>query len=391
MTHRKRWGRLERVAQLYNRRQAGRVVQLLMDMASKAEQARAAAGQKVVEVLTRLEGLGITEREAGERMLAREAALQQPSPASLKLPRHLEYVQLRLRLEWADNAAGGHLPPASSLFDGLDQLAPGAPALGRYRARVRRLESDSEVMARFGGQRPAIGSQEMATVQLLDMIIPTLSRRPSDQKKLLKGKEQRKKQLSPLLTQLQGWLAGGYVGFDQLPAAVRLSAPPPAEAWGVDAICRGEYPWEAGRANAGDPPTASDPLITELRTYANEHARALEECELLDAEKTRCIAYFQNQHVAIATAIRRVHERRVVLQAGGQEPAPACSSFASRQPARPAGVASEVEYCSGLLLLLQAREHKAAAQLAAARAAFAGNGEHADADGDAGSDEEEEL
>lgn len=159
----------------------------------------------------------------------------------------------------------------------------------------------------------------------------------------------------------------------------------------ADAICRGEYPWEAGRANAGDPPTASDPLITELRTYANEHARALEECELLDAEKTRCIAYFQNQHVAIATAIRRVHERRVALQAGGQEPAPACSSFASRQPARPAEVASEVEYCSGLLLLLQAREHKAAAQLAAARAAFAGNGEHADADGDAGSDEEEEL
>lgn len=51
--------------------------------------------------------------------------------------------------------------------------------------------------------------------------MPRLSARPAEQKKLLKTKGTLKAQLQPQLTRLQGWMQGGYVGFDLLPAALR--------------------------------------------------------------------------------------------------------------------------------------------------------------------------
>lgn len=63
MTHRNRWGRLERAAQLYNRMQSERVSQLLSSMAFKVQQSLQAASRKVVEVLRRLQDLGISDQQ----------------------------------------------------------------------------------------------------------------------------------------------------------------------------------------------------------------------------------------------------------------------------------------------------------------------------------------
>ncbi len=59
MTHINRWAHLERAGQLYNERQAARIVQLLGAMVKKALRCLAAAEDGVSAVLTRLNDLGI--------------------------------------------------------------------------------------------------------------------------------------------------------------------------------------------------------------------------------------------------------------------------------------------------------------------------------------------
>lgn len=54
MTHRNRRGRLERAAQLYNERQAARIVPLLCSMTARAVQDRDAAAHKQIAVLRQL-------------------------------------------------------------------------------------------------------------------------------------------------------------------------------------------------------------------------------------------------------------------------------------------------------------------------------------------------
>ena len=55
-------------------------------------------------------------------------------------------------------------------------------------------------------------------MQLYELLIPRVAR--AEQKKLLRGKADLKAQMQPQLLRLQGWLQGGYVGFDELPVSV---------------------------------------------------------------------------------------------------------------------------------------------------------------------------
>jgi hypothetical protein len=109
-------------------------------------------------------------------------------------------------------------------------------------------------------------------------------------------------------------------------------------------------------------------LVTQLRTHANEVARATEELQLLARERQRCLAFLQQQHDAIAAALEGVERRAAALQAGGD--VPPCSSFAACQPASEGERQREQMYCSGLALLLTQRLQAAAAQLQAAHQAF---------------------
>lgn len=54
MTHRNRWGRLERGAQLYNERQADRIVPRLQAMRVAAERTRQQAASGLTSVLQQL-------------------------------------------------------------------------------------------------------------------------------------------------------------------------------------------------------------------------------------------------------------------------------------------------------------------------------------------------
>ncbi len=63
MTHIKRWAHLERAGELFNERQAARIVQLLCDTVKKALRCLAAAEDGVSAVLTRLNDLGIDKDE----------------------------------------------------------------------------------------------------------------------------------------------------------------------------------------------------------------------------------------------------------------------------------------------------------------------------------------
>lgn len=68
MTHRNRWGVLERAAQLYNERQAAHLVSLLCAMTAKATRVVASAATNVVPILQRLKDRGIdagTVRQKG--------------------------------------------------------------------------------------------------------------------------------------------------------------------------------------------------------------------------------------------------------------------------------------------------------------------------------------
>jgi hypothetical protein len=65
MTHRNRWGRLERAGQLWNQRQADRIVPLLCSMSAKAARTNQAASSKVCSILQQLSDRGVDEDEVG--------------------------------------------------------------------------------------------------------------------------------------------------------------------------------------------------------------------------------------------------------------------------------------------------------------------------------------
>ena len=68
MTHRNRWGRLERAAQLFNSKQAARIVPLLCAMTAKSVHAQeAAAGRQTAVLAQLLESHGIDDAEARVR------------------------------------------------------------------------------------------------------------------------------------------------------------------------------------------------------------------------------------------------------------------------------------------------------------------------------------
>ena len=66
MTQRSRWGRIERVLQLWNQRQVDRIVPLLCSMQASTEQAAAAASRATAATVRQLERVhGITHEEVG--------------------------------------------------------------------------------------------------------------------------------------------------------------------------------------------------------------------------------------------------------------------------------------------------------------------------------------
>jgi hypothetical protein len=56
---------------------------------------------------------------------------------------------------------------------------------------------------------------------MMEQLIPRLPGRPGEQKKVRRQKQRLMASLEPLLTDLQDWRAGGYVGFDRLPAEMQ--------------------------------------------------------------------------------------------------------------------------------------------------------------------------
>ena len=61
-------------------------------------------------------------------------------------------------------------------------------------------------------------------VQLTEELIPRLTWRPGEQKRLIRSKQSLKQRMIPELNKVLRWLGGGYVGFEALPAAVRQQA-----------------------------------------------------------------------------------------------------------------------------------------------------------------------
>eukprot|EP00887_Chlorella_sp_A99_P005668 scaffold1.g5668.t1 len=310
------------------------------------------------------------------------AALSQPASAAALRPA-AEYAHLRLRSEFVQSSERGQLPPAISIFEGVGRLAPSeAPRMHRLEVQL------------FGGERPGMndprfkqaagdwakfeierllasltrGAQQ---VQLYELLIPRVAG-SAEQKKLLKGKATLKARLSPMLARLQGLLSGGYVGFDCLPTTLQQhAARPDIATWSIDAICRGEYPWEqsgAPAAAAGASPyrATREQLVTQLRSESHEYLRLGEELDLLREEQKRCEVLFVHQLAEISAATTRIEQRREALRVGAE--VPDCSSFASRQASsNTVEVQREVAYCQGLLLLLRQQEQQTRTLLSAAR------------------------
>lgn len=140
----------------------------------------------------------------------------------------------------------------------------------------------------------------------------------------------------------------------------------------ADDICRGAYPWEGSIAAPGDavaaPPATREQLVTHLRTHSSELARAQEELEQLQNERTVCILFLTTQLEKIQAAISRIQQRADAAGAG--QAVPQCSSFGGHQPHTAVEYQEEQGYCAGLLLLLNDRLASCTQQLAMAQEAF---------------------
>ena len=196
MTHRNRWGRLERGVQLHNYLAATRIVALLCSMQDAAHQAAMLAAGKQADVLRRLQSyhsiddaqvwqlggcralagvlcgipdsdpippfLLLAPGQAIALLAERSAAIQQHAQPDLKMPPPAEYALLRLRCIYASpqsSTVAACLPPAINVFcnASLEKLAPGKPALASLTSRLRQL-----TMELHAGAEPALDSQEFA-------------------------------------------------------------------------------------------------------------------------------------------------------------------------------------------------------------------------------------
>ncbi|PSC76086.1 serine threonine [Micractinium conductrix] len=325
MTQRNRWGRIERALQLWNQRQADRIVPLLCSMQASTEQAAAAASHATAATVRQLERVHVITHEEALNKLAERAATVH-GLAAPQLPPKAEYASL-----------------AGTQFDGAE------PALDsqEFAAAVAEL-------AQWDIERlQAALTHSAQQVQVQEELIPRLTGRPGEQAKLRRAKQVLKQRMAP---------------------EAHAASVGDAHVWSTDAICSGAYPWESNASATSISSQAmpgtdtAEQLITRLRTHTCELHRATEELELLKAERTRCLAYLERQHAAIDAALQQVSQRTGALQRGG--PAPACTSFAARQPTTNAQRMQEVQYCKGLELLLGERLRQATVQLQAARQAF---------------------
>ncbi|PSC70759.1 hypothetical protein C2E20_5837 [Micractinium conductrix] len=233
MTLRNRQGRLERAGQLYNWRQARRIVTLLCDMTAKAVRVRDAADSQLSDLLGELEAThGYHTLQAVKLMLERVAATAQASAPALRLSPLAEYGQLRLQQEHVSNSAAACLPPAACLFrdSAAVRLAPGAAVRIRSLERalfngekpslVRLPSGQSIADARLAEAAEAWASYEIQRlqtqltrsaqqVQLMEHLITRLTSRPGELAKVRKSKQQLKARMEPVLASLMSWRAGG--------------------------------------------------------------------------------------------------------------------------------------------------------------------------------------
>ncbi|PSC71951.1 Tcr1 transposon ORF2 [Micractinium conductrix] len=414
MTHRNRWGRLERGAQLHNEEQADRIVPRLLAMLAAATRTRDQAASAVDGILKQLfDSHGLSKEQATDLVLRRDEAIEAHADQDLKPPPLAEYARLRLCSAYlgTQRCTGASLPSAVDVFTGSAESLPqrDAAALGRHDARLRALArqvfpgGDPALDgAAFAGAVAALAAFEISRhqtwlqrsaqqVQLMEGLIILLTGRPGEQSKTRSSRQRLQARMQGTLNSLCRWLSGGYVGFELFPAEVRACSASLTNSrlWTVAAICHGAYPWEASAATA-EPATAvgaaaatREQLVTRLRTQANEMRRAEEELALLAEELVRCIHYLNVRHAEIGAALVRCQERSAAGLAGS--PVPPCSSFGASQPETEAERSRELQYCEGLELLLRHALQKATAQLTAASAAFGdsgGNGSNAFAEDD---------
>ena len=70
----------------------------------------------------------------------------------------------------------------------------------------------------------------------MELLIPQLTRRPGEQARLRRAKQALNAKMEPELNNLLLWVRGGYLGFQQLPAALQQQAPTAAQTWTTGAL-----------------------------------------------------------------------------------------------------------------------------------------------------------
>ena len=146
-----------------------------------------------------------------------------------------------------------------------------------------------------------------------------------------------------------------------------LTASTVCATYAAEAVCRGDYLWDANHAIAAPAAATCEQLVTRLRAATSELQRAGEELSLLLTEQERCVVYMQRREAAISAALQKCQQRAEALRARSTV-IPPCRSFGSQQPASGSDVEYNVElqYCEGLSLLLQDAWKAAAAVTASA-------------------------
>lgn len=190
---------------------------------------------------------------------AREQSLATRAQATLHLPPPAEYALLRLRSAYLapqPAAAAAPLPAMVDVYGSNDKLASGDAAARRghdmrLRQLTRQLFPDGEPALdspSFAGVVAALAQFEISRlqaslqggaqqVQLMEQLIVSLKNRPGEQAKTRSSKQRLQQRMQPELNSLLRWLAGGYIGFETLPAEVRAhsAAAANAEQWTVGA------------------------------------------------------------------------------------------------------------------------------------------------------------
>lgn len=177
----------------------------------------------------------------------REAALTAQPEQVQQLTPSAEYALLRIRSAYlAPQPSSGavKLPAMKDIFSGSAErlLGGDAAAWNTHSKRLRQVErqvfasaAPALDSAAFGSAAAELAMSEIRRlqhwlqraaqqVQLMDDLIPKLSQRPSEQRKLRAAKQRLQQRMRPELYSLVRWLSGGYVGYDGLPGGVRAYA-----------------------------------------------------------------------------------------------------------------------------------------------------------------------